>query len=290
MASIRGAWITDGKITDGMGYAQRTSKNFAELTKRRNEWVKALEKQGVQFRFLATPQIESGSLKQFRVLILPYSIALSDREIAEVDAFVKRGGTVYLDEQTGRMDERCHWRKEPLWQGEVRGFIRRGPGDIDIQPGFPTAGEFLRTIRDLGQSRLIGLLPKEAAQLELPTAQGVRYDLIRGGVAATKLAVSPEEPGILVERSTRIAKLALDKELRVSLVDERGNPVDQSVVHLQVFDPSGKLVRYYSSNVTVTDGKAEFAIPFALNDSKGNWKVQVRDVISGLTAEQIVRR
>jgi hypothetical protein len=77
MASIRGAWITDGKIIDGMGYAQRTSKNFAELTKRRNEWVKALEKQ-VQFRFWP-PQIESGSLKQFRVLILPYSIALSDR-------------------------------------------------------------------------------------------------------------------------------------------------------------------------------------------------------------------
>ena len=30
--------------------------------------------------------------------------------------------------------------------------------------------------------------------------------------------------------------------------------------------------------------------PLLLNDSKGNWKVQVRDVISGLTAEQIVRR
>jgi hypothetical protein len=108
-------------------------------------------------------------------------------------------------------------------------------------------------------------------------------------VAATKLAVSPEEPAILVERSTRIAKLALDK-LRVSLADERGKPVDRSVVRLQVFDPTGKLVRYYSSNVTVTDGKAEFAIPFALNDSKGNWKVQARDVISGLTAEQVVRR
>jgi len=76
----------------------------------------------------------------------------------------------------------------------------------------------------------------------------------------------------------------------VSLVDERGNPVDRSVVHLQVFDPSGKLVRYYSSNVTVTDGKAEFAIPFALNDSEGNWKIQARDVVSGLTAEQLVRR
>jgi len=290
MASIRGAWITDGKITDGMGYAQRTSKNFAELTKRRNEWVKALEKQGIQFRFLATPQIESGSLKQFRVLILPYSIALSDQEIAEIDTFVRRGGTVYLDEQAGRMDERCHWRKDAVWQSETRGFVRRGPGDIDIPTSFAASGEFLRTIRGLGQSRLIGLLPKEGVQVELPPLQGVRYDLIHGGVAATKLAVSPEEPAILVERTTRIAKLSLDKQLRISLVDERGGPVDRSVVRLQVFDPAGKLVRYYSSNLTVIDGWAEFAIPFALNDSKGNWKVQARDVISGLTAEQIVRR
>jgi hypothetical protein len=77
MASIRGAWIADGKITDGMGYAQRTSKNFAELTKRRDEWVKALEaRRTVSFSGHATN--ESGSLKQFRVLILPY-IALSDQ-------------------------------------------------------------------------------------------------------------------------------------------------------------------------------------------------------------------
>ncbi len=56
--------------------------------------------------------------------------------------------------------------------------------------------------------------------------------------------------------------------------------VDRSVVRLQVFDPSGKLVRYYSSNVTVIDGQAEFAIPFALNDSKGGWRVQAHDVIA----------
>lgn len=290
MASIRGAWITDGKITDGMGYAQRTSKNFAELTKRRDAWVKTLEKQGVQFRFLATPQIESGSLNQFRVLILPYSIALSDREIAEVDAFVKRGGTVYLDEQSGRMDERCRWRKDPVWQKEARGFIRRGPENLEIRTSFAVAGDFLRTIRDLGKSRLIGLLPKEAVQVALPPAQGVRYDLIRGGMAATNVALSPEEPAILVERSARIAKLSVDKQLRVSLFDERGNPVDRSVVRLQVFDPSGKLVRHYSCNVTIMDGKAEFSIPFALNDPKGKWKVHARDVICGLTAERIVRR
>jgi uncharacterized protein YfaS (alpha-2-macroglobulin family) len=104
------------------------------------------------------------------------------------------------------------------------------------------------------------------------------------------VAASPEEPAILVERSTRIARLSLDLQLRVSLVDEGGAPVDRSVVSMQVFDPTGKSVRYYSSNVTVIDGKAEFAIPFALNDAKGNWKVQARDVISGLTAEQIVQR
>jgi hypothetical protein len=73
-------------------------------------------------------------------------------------------------------------------------------------------------------------------------------------------------------------------------MDELDGPVDRSAVSMQVFDPSGKSVRYYSSNLTVPDGKAEFAIPFALNDAKGNWKVRARDVISGLIAEQIIRR
>jgi len=40
----------------------------------------------------------------------------------------------------------------------------------------------------------------------------------------------------------------------------------------------------------VRDGGASFEIPFAISDTKGAWRVQVRDVLSGLTAATSVVR
>jgi hypothetical protein len=290
MASIRGAWITDGQIRPKVGNVLGTSKNYADLAGRRDAWVKALERQGVQFRFLATPQLEAGDLDRYKVLILPYSIALSDAEAKAIDRFLERGGIVYADEQTGKMDERCHWRKTPLLAGERKNLIRQEPGPIVITPAFPVEGEFLTTIRDFGKSRLVGLLSKDPQKVKLPVTKAVRYDLLRGGIAAAELEVSSQHPALLVERATRIQRLELTPALEVGLTDEGGAPVDRSVVHLEVRDPAGKLVRHYSGNVTIENGRAKFAIPFALSDARGTWKVTAKDVVSGLTAERTLVR
>jgi hypothetical protein len=93
-----------------------------------------------------------------------------------------------------------------------------------------------------------------------------------------------------VERATRIQRLELTPALEVGLTDEGGAPVDRSVVHLEVRDPAGKLVRHYSGNVTIENGRAKFAIPFALSDARGTWKVTAKDVVSGLTAERTLVR
>ncbi|MGE5648219.1 MAG: beta-galactosidase [Acidobacteriota bacterium] len=286
MASIRGSWITDGKISEGLGNSNGTSKNFRELMKRRSAWAKELERQGVQFRFLATPQIEAGALDKYRVLILPYSIAISDKEAREIEKFMDRGGIVYGDDQTGRMDERCHWRKEPLWAAARKGFERTGPREVGVKHDF--GGEYLVTIRDFGKSKLTGVLPKKgAATVRAPEGA---YDLLRGGLAKAEVEASPERPALFIERPTRIAKLSLDPKLNVKLADEAGAPVDLSVVRLEVFDPAGRLVQVYSGNVTVRDGKASFQVPFALNDAAGTWRVKARDVVSGLTAEVALKR
>ena len=290
MASIRGAWITDGKIRPTVGNVNGTSKNYADLARRRDGWVKALEKQGLQFRFLATPQIEQGELDKYRVLILPYSIALSDAEARAIDRFLERGGIVYADEQTGRMDDHCHMRKEPLFTGERRNLIRQAPGPVALKPSFPVEGEFLTTIRDFGGSRLVGLLSREARNVALPPTSQVRYDLLRGGIAAVSVETSSERPVLLVERATRIARLSITPALGIELFDENNVPVDRSVVHVEVFDPSGKLARPYSGNVTVKDGRAPFHVPFALNDAAGSWRIRARDVVSGLTAERSIKR
>ena len=289
MASIRGAWITDGRIRPTVGNVMGTSKAYADLVGRRDAWVKQLEKQGVQFRFLATPQIESGELAKCRVLILPYSIALSDKEARAIEAFMDRGGIVLADEQTGRMDEHCHWRKPALWSEPRKGLVRQAPGPVPVESAFRVEGEFLTTVRDFGQARLVGLLVHEPRKVALPATAAVRYDLLRGELAAETLETSAEEPVLLVERQTKIARLALSPGLEIRLTDEKGAPVDRSVVRLDVLDPSGKPAPHYSGNVTVENGRAGFHIPFALNDPRGAWRVRARDVVSGLTAEQVVR-
>lgn len=284
MASIRGAWITDGAISAEMGSANRSSKNFADLAKRRDAWVKELEKQGVQFRFLATQQIERGELDRFRVLILPYSIALSDAEIAAIERFLKNGGRVFADEQAGRMDERCRWRKTALWPG----LERKGPGDIGVKPALAVDGVFLRTVRRFGASRLYGLLPEDTRRVALPPMDGVVYDLLRGGVAGKVVEAGPGAPVLLLARPSRIAKLEMDGALRLRLTDEKGQGVDRSVVRVQVFDGQGREARHYSRNVWMEDGEGRVEIPFALSDG-GEWTIKARDVVSGLTAERRYR-
>jgi hypothetical protein len=290
MASIRGAWIQDGKIRPTIGNVMGTSANYADLVKRRGAWVRELEGQGIQFRFLATPQIEAGELDRYKVLILPYSIALSDREAAAIQRFIERGGTVYTDEQTGRMDERCRWRKSALFSEPARGVVRRGPGPIDVQPAFRLQNTALISVRDFGASRLIGALPQEGGVVELPPATQIRYDLLRGGIAAGRVEASAESPLLLIERATRITKVEISPALEVRLTDERGAPVDLSVVQVEVYDAAGKRIRHYSRNETVRDGAAKVEIPFAISDARGRWRVRVRDVISGLSAERIVSR
>lgn len=286
MASIRGAWITDGVIGAEMTNAQKSSKNFAALMERRSAWIRALERQGVQFRFLATPEIEAGALANYRVLILPSSIAISDREAREIERFMERGGVVYADGETGRMDERCRWRSEPLWPGERKGLKRQGPADLGIPRALDVAGEFLTTVRDFGSSRLIGLLPDKPATIELPRLDGVVYDLLRGGPAGARIEASPEAPALLLIREKPIARLEIDESLTLRLTEAGGAPVDRSVVRCEVFDPQGRPVRHYSSNVTIVEGSGRLPIPWALEEAPGAWHVRARDVISGLTAER----
>jgi hypothetical protein len=227
-------------------------------------------------------------LDRYRVLILPYSIAITGKEAQEIERFMARGGTVFGDDQTGRMDGRCHWRAQPLWNERTKGFLRSGPRNVGV--GHDLGGPYLVTVRDFGQSRLTGVLPEKAARIHRPDATTVSYDLLRGGIAATELEAGPDKPALIVERKSKISRLAIDHQLQVTLLDESGGPVDLSVVRVEVFDPAGRLVRYYSSNLTVRDGLGTFQIPFAISDAKGAWRVHARDVISGLTSETVITR
>ncbi len=62
------------------------------------------------------------------------------------------------------------------------------------------------------------------------------------------------------------------------------------VVRLDVFAPGGAAPhRQYSQNIACPGGKGSATIPFALNDPKGTWRLQWRDVATGMKGQgQIV--
>jgi len=86
-----------------------------EFAKTRDAWVKLLHDLGVQFDFIAYAEVEQGLLRErgYRVLILPESVALSEKEAVEIEAFVRGGGTVIADNLCALMNDRCRTLPEP---------------------------------------------------------------------------------------------------------------------------------------------------------------------------------
>ena len=58
--------------------------------------------------------------------------------------------------------------------------------------------------------------------------------------------------------------------------------------HIDVLDPRGKVVAYYSGNVLAANGRADRILPLALNDDSGTWSVRVRDLLTGQTQSAFI--
>ncbi len=86
---------------------EKAERGFAE---NRDGWVRLLDDLGLSFRFVAAEQIERGVLEGKRVLVLPYSTALSEREVEAIKSFVEAGGVLLADAVPGIFDEHVAWR------------------------------------------------------------------------------------------------------------------------------------------------------------------------------------
>lgn len=115
LLSVRGNWITDGHIAAGeVTNGDATSAHLKRFHRNRTEWLQALRDAGYQYDFLTTEQIDKGGLSNYRVLILPDSIALSKSEATAIRSFVERGGLLISNGETGLMDGHARWQREGL--------------------------------------------------------------------------------------------------------------------------------------------------------------------------------
>ena len=99
-------------LLDNVGNARKWMSHSGEdrhshFTGVRNSWTKLIEDLGLQYEFVGGRQIEQGKLQagQYRVLIMPQSLAISSREADQIRQFVRGGGLLIADYRTASMNE-----------------------------------------------------------------------------------------------------------------------------------------------------------------------------------------
>jgi hypothetical protein len=160
-----------------------------------------------------------------------------------------------------------------------------------------------------GNAQYVAILPEPgcmdagAGVLRLPVAQSV-YDLrlhrSLGRLSEIEGTLRQGEPLIFALTATPLGNLSLSRlgssqgsapvrageALRFS-VRQKGDGASlvDGAVHIEVQDPSGKVLHYYGGDYSLSGGQAEFTIPLALNDLPGRWQVTVREPFSHQTAQ-----
>lgn len=206
-------------------------------------------------------------------------------------------------------------------EGEVKRMMGEVLGRAGIRPEFavtdgsgnPVTGVETHVFRN-GGVRLVALLtnpelridelgPPEfrsndrfakpvTVRLRLPGERFV-YD-VRGAKGLGRrrelsVTLDPYEPTIFAVAAEEIPAMQLAAPARVPLGGRvavgirftTATPAENHVLHIDVVNPSGKAVPFYSGNLVAHEGTAAREIPLALNDPPGRWEVRVKDILSG---------
>jgi Beta-galactosidase len=119
------------------------------------------------------------------------------------------------------------------------------------------------------------------------------YDIRRakalGRVKELTLTVDPYEPEIIAFTPTPFPELqiaapkriARGQTARIGISFAGYTYAAAHVFHVEVSNPAGEPVPYYTGNVISSSGAAEKSLPLAFNEKVGSWRIRIRDLLSG---------
>jgi hypothetical protein len=114
-ASRRVQWLLDRRASSEDWSHRGASTEYRDdaIKAGTRQFVRALDRIGLQYRFVSSDQLRRGELRDrgYRVLLLPHAIALGADEAKEVKDFAEHGGVVIADSPPGLFDE--HGRRLP---------------------------------------------------------------------------------------------------------------------------------------------------------------------------------
>jgi len=126
--SIQAGWAMDA-ITHGRTWVNRKGTIDNENQTAgvlRKVWCKVFEDLGFQYDFISYLDVEEGGIdlnKKFKVIVLPRTICLSDREARALKLFVQNGGILVADYLCGVMDEHGKGREKGILD-DLFGIVR----------------------------------------------------------------------------------------------------------------------------------------------------------------------
>ncbi|MGI8958443.1 MAG: beta-galactosidase trimerization domain-containing protein [Bryobacteraceae bacterium] len=106
-ASMQVHWLLDNVQNAREWMLHSGAERHSHFTGVRNSWTKLIEDLGLQYEFVGRGRIEEGKLAtgQYRVFIMPQSLAVSVGEAMAIRQFVRAGGLLIADCRTASMNE-----------------------------------------------------------------------------------------------------------------------------------------------------------------------------------------
>ena len=117
----------------------------------------------------------------------------------------------------------------------------------------------------------------------------VRASKTLGRQKEIAVTLDPYEPAIFAASTVALAELEISapgrvrrgESAQIGLGFANASPAATHVFRLDVIDPGGKTVDYYSGNLIASHGRAAKLLPLAYNDARGKWTLRVHDLLSG---------
>jgi hypothetical protein len=137
-ASRRIQWLLDRRASTEEWSRRGASTEYQDDAIRAStrQFAHAFEHMGLQHRFVSSDQVRRGALGgDYRLLILPHTIALGASEAAEIRGFVERGGVVIADSVPGQFDEHGRRLAKPALSDVFAGPADRFAGNFVLGKG-----------------------------------------------------------------------------------------------------------------------------------------------------------
>ena len=226
-ASMRVQWLLDRR-TSGEDWTSRNASSEYEddaiRTATRN-FVRLLEHRGLQPRFVSSEQVGRGALRNFdyRILMLPHTIAMSPGDAKEISDFIENGGIVISDREPGIFDEHGRRLTKSLLSEVFAGPPTGAVTTFGFGKGQAVYAAFSGGLGQEDGGHIIEILTAAGVQPDFPLARSdggpasdvETYIFENGSIAIIALLRDYPEPPVTLERRSESIVLGLPQPVNI---------------------------------------------------------------------------